>query len=339
MFLALQGPELEPVLKNLPEIIKQASQSQLGILALLSIVLFGLAIYFFRSAPMALRAFIFLVFFGGVVAYGWEINRVASKPESKHYTGRIVDRATTTPIHEARVTVSAGSNHAGPYRSDSEGDFSFWLARKNPSEDADVHIEHESYRAYDRTVSSDQKTQLGDIRLEPLLASTAGTPQEPSATSPADSKAPQPQPINRPAATRAPASERPGGLAGRVVSPTIRNEIHPYHSAAATLERATAAPPPRIVENSSGQKLSGKGKDWSPWYEVRVGAAPAGFTLQNAEFWLTGDRACGSWAECKEVAKNDNEVVWSFRLQGHDEWGAPPQAYSEGHLKVLYALK
>jgi len=56
MFLALQGPELEPVLKNLPEIIKQGSQSQLGILALLSIVLFGLAIYFFRSAPMALRA-------------------------------------------------------------------------------------------------------------------------------------------------------------------------------------------------------------------------------------------------------------------------------------------
>ena len=212
MFLALQGPELEPVLKNLPEIIKQASQSQLGILALLSIVLFGLAIYFFRSAPMALRAFIFLVFFGGVVAYGWEINRVASKPESKHYTGRIVDRATATPIHEARVTVLTGSNHAGPYRSDSEGDFSFWLARKNPSDDADVHIEHESYRAYDRTVSSDQKTQLGDIRLEALLVSSAGTPQESSATSRADSKAPQS--INRPTATSVPASERPGGLAG-----------------------------------------------------------------------------------------------------------------------------
>jgi len=193
---------------------------------------------------------------------------VASKPESKHYTGRIVDRATATPIHEARVTVLTGSNHAGPYRSDSEGDFSFWLARKNPSDDADVHIEHESYRAYDRTVSSDQKTQLGDIRLEALLVSRAGTPQESSATSPADSKAPQS--INRLTATRVPASERPGGLAGLVALPTTRNEIHPNRSTGAALEIATAAPPPRIVENSSGQKLSGKGKGWSPWYQVRV---------------------------------------------------------------------
>jgi len=42
----------EPIVKNLPEIIKQASQSQRGILALLVIVLFGLACYFFRGAVL-----------------------------------------------------------------------------------------------------------------------------------------------------------------------------------------------------------------------------------------------------------------------------------------------
>lgn len=76
--------------------------------------------------------------------------------------------------------------------------------------------------------------------------------------------------------------------------------------------------------DSSGPKLSGKGKDWSSW--------PEGYTVEMAEFWLTDDRSCRACAECKEVSENDNEVTWSFRLQGHDEWSAPPRAYSESDL-------
>lgn len=102
---------------------------------------------------------------------------------------------------------------------------------------------------------------------------------------------------------------------------------------------STAALQPKVVEVSSGSKISGKGKAWSDWYQVTTGAAPAGFTMEKTEFWLTGDRSCGSWAECKETKKDDVGVVWEFRLQGHDEWGAPPQAYSEGHLRVTYKPK
>lgn len=36
---------------------------------------------------------------------------------------------------------------------------------------------------------------------------------------------------------------------------------------------------------------------------------------------------------------SDNELIWSFRLQGDDEWGTPPQEYSEGHLRVVYVSK
>ncbi len=44
--------QLESLSKSIPEIIKRASQSQLGILVLLIIVLFGLAFYFFRGAAV-----------------------------------------------------------------------------------------------------------------------------------------------------------------------------------------------------------------------------------------------------------------------------------------------
>src|SRR6266404_8558977 len=92
--------QIEAVSKSIPEIIKQASQSQLGILALLIIVLFGLAFYFFRKAPVAWRALIFLIFFSGVCVYAWEINRIAGRPVSVHYVGRVLDKLTSAPLPE-----------------------------------------------------------------------------------------------------------------------------------------------------------------------------------------------------------------------------------------------
>jgi hypothetical protein len=102
--------QLESVAKSIPEIIKQASQSQLGILALLIIVLFGLAFYFFRNAAVGWRVLIFLVFFGGVVAYAWEINRVAGRPISVHYVGRVLDKLTSAPLPESKITLTLSNN-------------------------------------------------------------------------------------------------------------------------------------------------------------------------------------------------------------------------------------
>ena len=93
---------------------------------------------------------------------------------------------------------------------------------------------------------------------------------------------------------------------------------------------------PAIVTADSGAKVSGTGRSWSDWYRLGVGRAPRGYTVQRAEFWLSGDRACGASAECREVTRNDEQVLWEFRLRGHDEEGVPPTTYSVAHIRVLY---
>jgi hypothetical protein len=125
----------------------------------------------------------------------------------------------------------------------------------------------------------------------------------------------------------------PAGVGEAVESPIA--VASPSGSAATS----ASEPPTKTAEASSGPKLSGSGKEWSEWYQVKIGAAPAGYSVEKTEFWLSGDRTCGTWAECKELAKDETQVIWQFRLQGHDEWGAPRQASSEGHLRVFYKLK
>lgn len=93
---------------------------------------------------------------------------------------------------------------------------------------------------------------------------------------------------------------------------------------------------PAIITAESGSKSSGIGENWSPWYRLAVGTAPTGYTVHRDEFWLSGDRTCGFFAECRQISKNDHEVAWEFRLQGHGETGAPAKTYSVAHLRVLY---
>src|SRR5713101_718384 len=318
--------QLGPIAKSVPEIIKQASQSQLGILALLIIVLFGLAFYFFRKAPVRWRGLIFLVFFLGVAGYAWAITRVATKPVAVHYVGRVIDKLTSTPLEESTVLVTVGNKSDPPRFTDSDGNFSFWIARTDPTQDAMLHFAHNNYEPYERIVSSDISSQLGDVRLTPALHSSASPPAEASGGT---AGRPTPGAGSGTAAGVGVMAARPSAaMIGKVRTPASTPHAEPSPAL------ATTALPPRVVEASSGPKLSGRGKDWSPWYQLKVGMASAGYTIEKAEFWLSGDRTCGAWAECREVRKDDTEVTWEFRLQGHDEWNAPPQAYSEGHLRV-----
>jgi hypothetical protein len=109
----------------------------------------------------------------------------------------------------------------------------------------------------------------------------------------------------------------------------------------ATGQEPTLMPPsqevvPAIVSADSGVKTSGIGKNWSRWYRLGVGKAPTGYTVRKAEFWLTGDRTCDVSAECREVLRNDGQVLWEFRLQGNDDDRVPRTAFSEGHIRVTY---
>jgi LysM domain len=81
---------------------------------------------------------------------------------------------------------------------------------------------------------------------------------------------------------------------------------------------AAQLPEIRKVQNS-GEQWSGEGKQYSGWYVLRSDPPPPGYYLADAAFTLAGDRACGSFAECREIARSPYGVTWEFRMQGHDE--------------------
>jgi hypothetical protein len=110
----------------------------------------------------------------------------------------------------------------------------------------------------------------------------------------------------------------------------------PSSGQSSDLAPASQSVAPAILTLDSGRKSSPAGKNWSDWYELGTGKAPEGYTLDKAEFWLTGDRRCGESAECREVVKSDQEVLWQFRLQGKKPDGLSKVAFSEGHLRVIY---
>jgi hypothetical protein len=129
-----------------------------------------------------------------------------------------------------------------------------------------------------------------------------------------------------------------GGVLHNVRMSTVRSKLAASTSAPELL-RPSQAVAPAIMSAESPPKLSGRGKRWSDWYRVGVGKAPHGYTLQRVEFWLSGDRSCGSGAECRKAAESDRDVVWEFRLQGHEGQGVPGQTYSVAHIRVLYRAK
>lgn len=105
---------------------------------------------------------------------------------------------------------------------------------------------------------------------------------------------------------------------------------------------------PEVIRTaSSGMKPSGRGSEFSPPYQVCIGAAPAGYTLirDSLSYRLTGDRSCGEWAKCQVTAADDTRVCMDFSLQGHNEqgvlgalggdWGVRE---SEAHISARYRL-
>lgn len=93
---------------------------------------------------------------------------------------------------------------------------------------------------------------------------------------------------------------------------------------------------PAIATDDSGIESGGIGTGWSKWYRLGVGKAPKGYTVQKAEFWLTGAKTCDVLAECRELVRTDDEVVWEFRLQRNNGRGATNKADSEDHIRVTY---
>lgn len=93
---------------------------------------------------------------------------------------------------------------------------------------------------------------------------------------------------------------------------------------------------PAIITADSGPKPTGAAATWSRWYRLGVGKAPTGYTVQTVEFWMTGDNRCGSSAQCRELTRSDDQVLWAFRMHGHNGKGAALTGYAVAHIRVIY---
>jgi hypothetical protein len=74
---------------------------------------------------------------------------------------------------------------------------------------------------------------------------------------------------------------------------------------------------------------SGAGGNWSGEYFIKS-QAPAGYELQSSKFNLYGLHMCGgddthpgagSWAKCRLVTRDNQQVVWAYAIQGLSENG------------------
>ncbi len=124
----------------------------------------------------------------------------------------------------------------------------------------------------------------------------------------------------------------------RTLMPLLVSSIFIWAFCCADAQMQSLIPPsqsvaPAFVTADSGPKPEVAGKAWSRWYRLRVGKAPSGYTVQKVEFWLTGKDRCGVSAECREVTKTDEQILWEFRLLGRDK---SQLSFAEGHIRVTY---
>lgn len=82
---------MEKLAANVPEVIKAASGSPLGILALIIILAALVGIYFFRRGPYQAQLLVFGCFVAGSVAYGWSIDKAGDK------IGKVAAGTSTVP--------------------------------------------------------------------------------------------------------------------------------------------------------------------------------------------------------------------------------------------------
>lgn len=124
----------------------------------------------------------------------------------------------------------------------------------------------------------------------------------------------------------------------RTLMPLLVSSVFIWAFCYANAQTQSLIPPsqsvaPAFVTADSGPKPAVIGQRWGQWYRLGVGKAPSGYTVQKVEFWLTGNDKCGVSAECRELTKSDQQVVWEFRLPGRAK---PDRSLSEGHIRVTY---
>lgn len=88
---------MDKLAEQLPQIISAAAQSQLGIMALLSVALAVLAYFFFASASEKVRVGIFVLLFAGVAGFGVAMFRAAPAASSATMAPPPADTSSRPP--------------------------------------------------------------------------------------------------------------------------------------------------------------------------------------------------------------------------------------------------
>lgn len=104
---------MQEILKNLPDIIKAAASSNLGIIALMLIVLSGLAYGFFRKSSEAWRFSALIILFAGCMSFGYAVFRSSqgiSRPQDEIGLSKSIESwITENEVARTAKTISPGS--------------------------------------------------------------------------------------------------------------------------------------------------------------------------------------------------------------------------------------
>jgi hypothetical protein len=158
-------------LRTVPDIIKAASSSPLGILALLVLVLGALAYAFFKNASMKIRVGIFSALLLGAALYTAAILRAALPGKSEDprqleipaplisIDGVIADTNSGASIALATITTALSPS---PAITDSNGIFHLEIKSSDAGDAIVLHVSKDGYESLDWTVTPPLK---GGIRI------------------------------------------------------------------------------------------------------------------------------------------------------------------------------
>jgi hypothetical protein len=158
----LSSSGLEEITKSVPQIIEEASKTPLGILALIILILGGLAYAFFRSQGPRVTLPVFAALLLGAAIYAYAASGV---PTTEYqFSGRVSEAdSSALPIRQAKISLE-GADARAPVYTDSEGTFVFTLVHPKTGYERLV-VNADGHETYDLNISGNLEHVHPDIRL------------------------------------------------------------------------------------------------------------------------------------------------------------------------------
>jgi hypothetical protein len=164
VMVLLQASPIQKIPIDLPAIIREASKTPLGILALMLLIVGGIGYVFFKNDSTKARAAVFLICFLGVLGYAIAVTRTTAA--IYRIAGQVVDSSTGNPIEAATVKLEWGP----PIQqedTDSEGYYNFVVRQESDAipDRIILMVNKDEYQRYRRTVSNPFLNMPQDLKM------------------------------------------------------------------------------------------------------------------------------------------------------------------------------